>query len=55
MPNENLDRLFTPERLADIDRAAAEIEAGNFYTPDEAAVELAKRRDQWLRQNQTKE
>jgi hypothetical protein len=28
----NLDHLFTPERLAHIDEAAAEIRAGNCFT-----------------------
>jgi hypothetical protein len=48
----NLDHLFTPERLARIDAAAAEIEAGNFYTLEEANIELAKRKAEWLRKNQ---
>jgi len=48
---ENLDPLFTPERLAHIDKAEAEIKAGNFYTTDQADAELAKRRAEWLRKN----
>jgi hypothetical protein len=28
----NIDHLFTPERLAHIDEAAAEIRAGNCFT-----------------------
>jgi hypothetical protein len=48
---ENLDHLFTPERLAHIDKAEAEIKAGNFYTADQADAELAKRRAEWLRNN----
>ena len=47
----NLDHLFTPERLAHIDEAAAEIKAGNFYRPEQADAELAKRRAEWLRKN----
>ena len=47
----NLDHLFTPERLAHIDKAEAEIKAGNFYTADQADAELAKRRAEWLRNN----
>ena len=46
-----LDHLFTPERLAHIDAAAAEIRAGNFYTAQQADTELAKRRAQWIRNN----
>jgi len=29
---ENLDHLFTPERLAHIDQAAAQVKAGEFHT-----------------------
>ncbi len=48
---ENFDHLFTPERLAPIDRAIAQIEAGQGLTKEQAAAELAERRDKWLRQN----
>ena len=48
---ENLDHLFTPERLAHIDKAEAEIKAGNFYTAEQADAELVKRRAEWLREN----
>ncbi len=48
---ENLDFLFTPERLAYIDRSAAQIDAGHYFTQQQATEELAKRRAQWLRQN----
>ncbi len=48
---ENFDHLFTPERLAHINRAAAEIDAGKGLTLEQAKAELAKRRDEWLRQN----
>jgi hypothetical protein len=48
---ENIDHLFTPERLAHIDEAEAQIKAGSFYTSEQADVELAKRRAEWLRQN----
>lgn len=47
---ENLDRLFTPQRLAQIDRAAAQIAAGEGLTTEQGDAELAKRRDEWLRQ-----
>ena len=47
----NLDHLFTPDRLAHIDKAEAEIKAGKFYTADQANAELAKRRAEWLRNN----
>ncbi|MBS0209743.1 MAG: hypothetical protein JSS27_12405 [Planctomycetes bacterium] len=48
---ENLDHLFTPERLAHIDCAIAEIDAGLGLTSEQAKAELAKRREEWLRQN----
>jgi hypothetical protein len=48
---ENLDHLFTPERLVHIDKAEAEIKAGNFYTAEQADSELAKRKAEWLRKN----
>jgi len=47
----DLDHLFTPERLAHIDAAAAQIKDGNFYTTEQADAELAKRRAEWLQQN----
>jgi len=47
---ENLVRFFTPERLAVIDRAAAEIAAGQGLTTEQVDAELARRRDEWLRQ-----
>jgi hypothetical protein len=49
---ENLDHLFTPERLAHIDKAEAEIKAGNFYTAEQAKIEMAKRRAEWIRKHQ---
>ena len=49
---ENFDHHFTPERLAHIDRAAAQIDAGQGLTSAQADAELANRRDEWLRQNQ---
>jgi hypothetical protein len=48
---EDFDHLFTPERLAHIDRAAAQIDAGLGLTSEQVDVELAKRRDEWLRKN----
>lgn len=48
---ENLDHFFTPERLAHIDRAAAEIKAGLGFTSQQADAELARLRAEWLNQN----
>ena len=49
--SDNVDHLFTPERLAHIDKAEAAIKAGKFYTAEQADEELAKRRAEWLRTN----
>ncbi|HEX4129124.1 MAG TPA: hypothetical protein VHZ24_03715 [Pirellulales bacterium] len=46
---DELNHLFTPERLAEIDHAAAQIAAGNGLTTEQADAELAKRREEWLR------
>lgn len=46
----NVDLLFTPERLAHIDRAAAEIAAGQGLTTDQVDVELDVRGGKWLRE-----
>lgn len=45
---ENLDHLFTPQRLAHIDKVAAEVKnGGKTYTLKETDEYLAKRRDEW--------
>ena len=49
--SENLDRLFTPERLAMIDAAALQINRGQFLTAQDADVELARRRMEWQQKN----
>ena len=40
---ENVDHFFTPERLAHIGKAAAQIKAGEFYTAAEVRVHFKKR------------
>ena len=40
---ENLDGLFTPERLAHIDRAVEQIEAGQFHTAAQVREHLRNR------------
>jgi PHD/YefM family antitoxin component YafN of YafNO toxin-antitoxin module len=42
---ENLDHFFTPERLAHIDRAAAQIKAGESYTSDQVREHFRQKRD----------
>jgi len=48
---DDFDRLFTPERLAHIERSAAEIDNGHGLTLDQLDAELGKRREAWRRQN----
>ena len=43
----NLDHLFTPERLAIIDRATAEIEAGLGMTQEQVDEALDEQRRAW--------
>jgi hypothetical protein len=47
----NLDYFFTPARVAKIQAADAQIDAGNCYSSTQADAELAKRREQWVRRN----
>jgi hypothetical protein len=47
----NLDHLFTPERLAHIDAAAAQIEAGNYFTAEQVREHFKKKRAAWIQQN----
>ena len=48
---ENFDHLFTPERMAQIAQSEREMDAGHFYTMEQADAELAKRKENWLREN----
>jgi hypothetical protein len=48
----NLDHLFTPERLAELDRISAEVKAGGpTYTVEEVWEHLAEYRAEWIRKN----
>lgn len=40
--------LFTPERLAIIEAARAQVASGEFATIDEAAASVAETKRQWL-------
>ena len=40
---EDLDHLFTPDRLAHIDESAAQIEAGDSYTADQVREHFGKK------------
>lgn len=46
-PIPNLDHLFTPERMAIIDRAAAEFDAGKGMTMEDLDRRLAAVRAAW--------
>ena len=46
---EDLDHLFTPERLATIDRASVQLESGQSLTLDEVRSHLRTTRNNWLR------
>jgi hypothetical protein len=46
----NLDRFFTPDRLARIDKAEADVRAGKGFTDEQAETELARRRAEWLQE-----
>ena len=41
-------RYFTPERIAELDAAAASVRAGHGLTGEQLDAELAKRRAAWL-------
>jgi hypothetical protein len=47
----NLDHLFTPERLAHIDAAAAEIKTGNFFTSEQVQEHFKQKRAEWAQKN----
>jgi hypothetical protein len=42
---EEFDHLFTPERLAHIDRAAAQIDAGQGLTSEQVREHFRRKRD----------
>jgi hypothetical protein len=48
----NLDGFFTPERMALIEEAEAQIARGESYTLEQLDSELDKTRAEWLRQHQ---
>lgn len=48
---DNFDHLFTPERLAKIDAAAAEIKAGKFFTAEEVREHFEQKRAAWIQKN----
>jgi hypothetical protein len=49
--DQNIDYLFTPQRLAHIDQADADIDSGKGFTTEQAEKELALRREKWIQAN----
>jgi hypothetical protein len=49
----DFDHLFTAERMAELDRALADVDAGRGLPRDQVEAELAQQKAQWLRQNQS--
>jgi predicted lipid-binding transport protein (Tim44 family) len=48
----NLDHLFTPELVAELDRINAEIDAGGkTYSSEEVDEHLARTRERWIQEN----
>ncbi len=41
---DNFDHLFTPERLAKIDRAATQVDAGKYLTAEQVRDHFQQRR-----------
>jgi Arc/MetJ-type ribon-helix-helix transcriptional regulator len=48
---EDLDHLFTPEVIAEIDKAEAEMNAGNFFTSEQVDEHFKKKRAAWKKKN----
>ena len=42
---ENFDHLFTPERMAQIEKARRQVDAGQVYTSEEVWSYLERKRD----------
>jgi predicted transcriptional regulator len=47
----DLQHLFTPERLAEIDAGFAEIQAGKCFTAEEVREHFKQKRAEWDRKN----
>ena len=52
MDHTSIQALFTPELLAQIDAAGAEMKAGEFVTQDQIDASLAETRARWIAKNQ---
>jgi hypothetical protein len=50
---ENFDHLFTPERIAHLERASAEAKAGGkTYSVEEVKEHLKQNRQEWLKNHE---
>jgi len=49
----NLDPIFAPEVIAELDAAAADARAGNSFTVEEVDEFLAENRAAWLAKRQS--
>ena len=47
----DVTRLFTADRLAQIDEALAQARAGHVLTAEQSAAELARLRAEWIKVN----
>ena len=48
---EDAPLVLTPEQREKIARAEAEIDAGDFYTPEQVREHFVKRKADWIREN----
>jgi hypothetical protein len=49
---ENLDHLFTPEAIAELDQISDQIKAGGkTYSAEEVEQHFEKKREEWLRKH----
>ena len=49
----DLESLFTPQRLAEINQAAADIDAGNYVTAEQVREHFKQKREAWKKKNGT--
>jgi hypothetical protein len=50
--DSHYDHLFTPERIAELERISAEIKAGGkTYTREELDAHFQKKRDEWQKKH----
>ena len=49
--NEEIQSMFTSERLAHIERSLAEVDAGKFLTSEQVNAHFANRESEWTKSN----